>query len=127
MPTPNTLIYRGSVSWANADPSGTAKTVDIIVPTGSSQAEALYAVMVTNPSTESDLTVVVRNQFTDTGAAVRRPEVTRFGVAKNQGDGRAFVVQGWLVGDLAGRLVLTNDTGLGGAGAFTAYLEVRSL
>ncbi|MBI4499407.1 MAG: hypothetical protein HY689_16085 [Chloroflexi bacterium] len=102
MPTPNTLLYKGSVSWANADPAGTAKTVDLTLPAGAHQPQGLYVVMVTNPSTESDVTVVVRNQFTDPSSTVRRPELTRFGVAKNQSDGRAFVVQGWFAGDPGG-------------------------
>ena len=127
MPVANTLLYRGTVSWANSDPAGTAKPIDLTLSAGGHQPQGLYAVLVTNPSTESDLTVVVRNQFTDPGSTVRRPELTRFGVSKNQADGRAFVVEGWLIGDLAGRLVLTNDTVLGAAGAFTTAVEVRSV
>ncbi len=118
----NVEVHDDSVSWGNNDPANTQKTIDIALP-GTLHRDALYEIVVTDPSTESDLTVVVRNKHTFGGIA-RYPELTRFSVLKNNADGRAVLVQGWMLGEGA-RLVLSNDTLLGAAGAFTSYVHVR--
>ncbi len=120
----NYQVYNGSVAWANNAPAGTTKTLDIALPE-ILQEQALYEIVVTNPSTESDLTVVVANKHT-LGGSAKYPEVARFSVLKNSTNGRAVVVQGWLLGE-GGRLSISNDTLLGAAGAFTAFVHVRRL
>lgn len=118
----NESVYDGSVSFANSAAAGTAVSIDIALP-AILQRDSRYLVTVTNPSAESDLTVKVRGKET-LGATARYPELTSFAVGKSLPDGKSVVVQGWMLGE-AGRLVITNDTALGVAGAFTAYIRVR--
>jgi hypothetical protein len=120
----NVQIADATAAWANSAAAGTAVNLDVVLPT-KLQSDALYEVTVTNPSAESDLTVVIKNKETFGGTA-RYPELTRFGVLKNNPDGKSVVVQGWLLGE-AGRLSLSNDTALGLSGSFTAYVRARKV
>ncbi len=118
----NEQVYDGSVSWANSAAAGTTNNIDVALP---SALQNLYLISVTNPSTESALTVKVLNKET-LGGSAKYPELTRFSVAVNSPDGKSVLVQGWLLGE-AGRLVLSNDTALGASGGFTAYVRVRKV
>jgi hypothetical protein len=117
-------LSAGTAAWANNAAAGTAVDIDV-TPPENRQREALYEIIVTDPSSESDLTVVVKNKETFGGTA-RYPELTRFGVVKSNADGIGRVVQGWLLGEGA-RITITNDTLIGAGGAFTAYVRVRRL
>ena len=108
--------------WANSAAVNTAVNLDIPLPT-QLQGEGLYQIIVTNPSTVSALTVVVKNK--ETLGTAKYPELTRFGVSTSSPDGKVIVVQG-LFGEAA-RLTLSNDTVLGAADGFTAYVRVRRM
>lgn len=120
----NEQIYDGSASWANNAAANTAVNIDITLP-ATLQGSALYMVAVTNPSTVSAITATVRNKGTFGGTA-RYPELTRFGVPASSPDGRSALIQGWMLGEGA-RLSLTNDTILGAADGFTAYVRIRKV
>lgn len=120
----NEQVYDGSASWANSAAVNTTVNIDITLP-AVLQGNALYMVTVTNPSTVSAITVVMRNKGTFGGTA-RYPELTRFGVPANSPDGRSMLVQGWMLGEGA-RLSLSNDTILGGSDGFTAYVRIRKV
>jgi hypothetical protein len=120
----NEQVYDGTAAWANSAAQNTAVNIDITPPTVL-QGDALNLLIVTNPSTVTDLTVVVKNKGTFGGTA-RYPELTRYAVAKNLAEGKTFLVQGWMLGEGA-RLTLSNDTALGGSDGFTAYVRVRKV
>lgn len=119
----NVQVYDGTSVWANSAPINTVVDKDITLPS-LLQGDALYEIIVTNPSTVSDITVVVKNKETF-NAIARYPELTRFGVVKNT-DGKVILVQGWMLGE-GGRLTLSNDTVLGVSDGFTAYVRVRKV
>lgn len=120
----NEILSDTSVSWVNSAAAGTNTDIDIPLPTYI-QKDALYVITVTNPSVDSDLTVIVKNKETFNGTA-SYPEVTRFGVAKTSSDGKALLVQGFLLGE-AGRISISNDAAIGVSGAFTGYVRVRKV
>lgn len=118
----NVQVYDGSASWLNSALINTAVNIDIPLP-ATLQRDALYEIIVTNPSAESALDVSVKNKAT-LGGVARYPEVLKFQVLVNSPEGVAKVVQGFLLAE-AGRLTLSNATALGAAGAFTARVHVR--
>ena len=118
-----TLISNETVAWANSASVNTLKTIDIDIPDVLSE-DNKYIVYVTNPSTETALDVTVSNQILD-GATPRYPVLPggTFTVAASSPNGAGSEVTGLFVG-LSGRLVLDNTTQIGGAGAFTARVQV---
>ena len=120
----NELVLDTTATWQNSAAQGTAVNLDITLPSVL-QGDALYLITVTNPSTVTDLTAVVKNKATFGGSA-KYPELTRFSVAKNNADGRCVLVQGCVLGE-ASRLTLSNDTVLGGSDGFTAYVRIRKV
>lgn len=114
-----------TVSFANSEGANTAKNLDIANPEDFVLGDAKFLVTVTNPSTETDLTVSVRNKDT-LNAETRYPELTSFTVPKNSPDGLTKEVTGMFVAE-AVRLVISNLTATGLAGAFTAAVKVRKL
>lgn len=120
----NIQVYDGTATWANSAAVGTIVDIDFPLPTPL-QGNALYEVVVTNPSGVTDLTVRVKNKETFGGTA-RYPELTSFPVAANSPDGKAVLVQGWLLGE-GGRLSLSNDTALGASDGFTANVRIRKV
>jgi hypothetical protein len=123
----NYKLYKGSVSFANSDTAGTTKTVDIPLDPFLQYA-ATYLVIVTNPSTTasgSDITVSVHNKVTFSSTA-RYPELTRFGVVKNNADGRAVLVQGMHLAE-GTRLKISIDANLGADGAFAPQIAIFRL
>lgn len=120
----NALVTDTTGVWANSAAANTSTNIDVVLPP-SLQGNAMYEITVTNPSVESDLTIVVKNKETFSGTS-RYPELTRFGIPKNSTDGKCVLVQGWMLGE-AGRISISNDTVLGAAGAFVAYVRVRKV
>lgn len=120
----NAQVFDGSATFANNAAAGTIVNLEVPLP-ASLQGDALYLISITNPSTETALTVRVRTKET-LNAVARYPELTSFGVAVNTPDGKSVLVQGWMLGE-AGRLSISNDTVLGAAGAFTAFVRVRKI
>lgn len=118
----NEIIYDGSVTYTGSNVSNTAKNVDIALP-AFFQGDAIYEIVGTNPSSESDITVVVKNKETFGGTA-RYPEVTRFNVPKSSPDGVAVLVQGWMLGEGA-RLTVLNPTAT--TVTFQPFLRVRKV
>lgn len=119
----NAELDDSSVSWENSDSSDTEKNVDIANPTRL-HPDGLYVVLVNNPSTETALTVTVKNVWEDSGANTNYATLTSFSVATESSV--ATIVQGMFIGDSA-RITLSNDTGLTGAGAFTGYVQTRRI
>lgn len=119
-----TLVSDEAVVFANNSAINTLKTVDMVNPDFLSD-DALYSITVFNPSTETDLTVIVRNRE-EFGTTNRYPELTRFTVPRNTPEGQTRLVQG-LFGGESSRLVVQNLTALSGAGGFTANVRVRRL
>lgn len=119
----NTLIYNSKVSWVNSSPSNTTKIIDIGLP---EVLKTTYLVIITNPSAETDLSVSVRNEFTDSDSAVRYAELVDITVLKNYPDGLSFLIDGAIFADGL-RLVLSNDTVVGPAGAFSSYVQIRQV
>jgi hypothetical protein len=114
------MLADTSVSWANNDAAGTAKTIDIgqIAAGG---LEALGLITIYNPSSESDLTVEAQIKETMAGSA-RYGSLATFAVLK--GTTRSVALQGIRFGEGI-RFKLTNDTLIGAAGAFSAAVRVR--
>jgi hypothetical protein len=119
----NEQVIDTTVAWANSDAAGTTKTVDVTLP-DELQGDAKYLVIVTNPSTETTLTVKTQNK--ETFGSAKYPEVASIAIPANTPEGKGTIVEGWLLGE-AGRLVLSNDTAIGLTGAFTAEVRVRKL
>jgi hypothetical protein len=119
-----TLAADQSTSWANSAAVNTANNVDIAMP-AELQPEGRYAIAILNPSTVTDLSVIIKAQETSFNAATRYVELTSFTMPKNKADGKYFIVTG-LVGSSL-RLTLSNDTVLGGADGFTAYIRVKKI
>lgn len=119
----NEQLYDGSVSWANSAAQGTENNIDIDLPTNL-QKDAKYVVTVTNPSSVTGISVIVKNK--ETFDVARYPKLTEISVPVNTPDGLSVVVDGWLVGE-GGRLTLINDTALGLTDGFTAYVRVRKI
>ena len=117
-------MYNGTATWANNALINTEVTVDLALPTIRTP-EDVYQVVVTNPSTESALTIRVCVKLTPVATA-RYPELTRFGVPVSTTNGYARNIQGLAAGE-AIRLVIANDTAIGAAGAFTAEIGIRKV
>lgn len=120
-----TLLVDGSVSWADSAGSGTEKQVAVPLPEVQ-PPNAKYLVIVRNPSTETALTVDVEGKEAGWSGSDRFPAHTaeQASIPTDTPDGKAFLVEGWLLGD-AGRLTLSNDSALSSTGGFTADVRVR--
>jgi hypothetical protein len=120
----NQVVIDTTVNWANSEAAGTEKVVDIALP-GLLESNTKYLVTITNPSTETALTVKLQNKETF-GTSEKYAEVGSHTVAVNTPDGKSFVTEGWLMAE-GGRITLSNDTAIGLAGAFTAEIRIRKL
>jgi hypothetical protein len=117
----NEIIHTTTANWANSAVAGTAVTIDVPLTKVGSKT----LVVVTNPSTETALTVTARNKNTLSGVA-KYPKLTTVAIPVNSPDGVAAVLEGFIVGE-GGRLVLTNDAAVGLTGAFTADVQIITL
>lgn len=108
-----------TAAWANSDPANTAKTVNVAAPTN---MYSEYAITVYNPSTETSLTCVVYATETALNAASRDSEVATFTFSANKT--MTKFVSGMFLGSTA-KIIFSNDSAVGVAGAFTAYVRIR--
>jgi len=114
-----------TASWANNAAQNTAVNIDAVYGNYMRTAEDLFLLTVTNPSAVTALTVVVKTKATFGGVA-RYPELTRFGVPVSSTDGYSRLLQGLGAAE-AIRITLSNDTALGAADAFTAYVRMKKV
>lgn len=119
------LLADASVTWADSAGSGTEKQVSVPLPEQQPPG-GKYLVIVRNPSTETALTVDVEGREDAWSGGNRFPAHTaeQEAVPSDTPDGKAFLVEGWLLGD-GGRLTISNDSGLTASGGFTADVRVR--
>lgn len=115
--------------YANSDPANTQKTINFTAPTSPSQE---YELIVYNPSTVTDLTIKVFNTELVLGAGSRDALITTVSIPKSQtftgttiNTYARFIHGMFNGGDL--KLVVSNDTVLGAADAFTAYARLRAV
>lgn len=132
-------------TWANGTAAGTVVNLDIPLPQNAltpvaAQRDAIYAVIIKNPSTTSGITCNVRNAVSFNGGTVQHANVdgssnpnatgTAAGsggyplnVAANTPSPVCFLVQGWMLGS-AGRLSLSNDSVIADGSTVTADVQV---
>lgn len=116
----NRIVSDTSAAWANNAGAGTVVNIDVgQIAQGS--IDALGCITVYNPSAESALTVTVAIKETLNGVA-RYGTLTTFGVLASSS--RSAILQGLRYGEGI-RFAISNDSLIGAAGAFTAYVRVR--
>lgn len=116
-----------TVTYAHSAFVNTQVNVDIAKPT---MVKSRYKIIVYNPSTISDLTVKIFNTTLSLGGATRYGFLDSYTVPKSQTITGTTVstytklVEGaFLATDL--RLVVSNNTVLGAADGFSAYVRIR--
>lgn len=119
-PTAGTQVFDGSVTFPNSAAANSVQAVTFDVPIA--EAGARYLVEAFNPSTVTALTVRLQNRET-LGGTPRNIQVTTLAVPVNSG--RAVTLDGWPQGDNQARIEVSNDTVLGAADTFTAWIRVR--
>lgn len=112
-----------TLAWANSASANTQQTATFTAPT-TLQPDALYAINIYNPSAVTALTLIVQNTENLNGVD-RACELARFSCPAS--GIRTFIVQGWMLGAGSQKLVVQNDTVLGGGDGFSAYVRVRAL
>jgi len=112
-------------TWANSAAAATVVNLDYAQEVSGPNGRG-YAVTIYNPSTVTALTVKAQGKETFAGTA-RYADILPTSWAVPPASTKQFYVDpGFLAGE-GGRLVLTNDTVLGGADAFTAKVRVRQI
>lgn len=118
-----------TITWANNDGANTQKTKTFTKP---SVSLSEYELIVYNPSTVTDITVKVFNVEASFGGADRDALITTLSIPKKQTQtGTEIATHAKLIhgifngGDC--KLVLSNDTALGGSDGFSAYLRLREV
>jgi len=118
-----------TIIWANSAAINTQQTVTFTKP---ASPVSEYELIVYNPSTITDITVKIFNVETSLGAGTRDALVTTVSIPKSQAvTGTTINTQAkYLHGVFNGtdcKLVLSNDTVLGVADGFSAYLRIREV
>lgn len=118
-----------TIIWANSAAINTQKTVTFTKP---ASPVSEYELIVYNPSTITDITVKIFNVETSLGDGTRDALVTTVSIPKSQAvTGTTINTQAkYLHGVFNGtdcKLVLSNDTVLGVADGFSAYLRIREV
>lgn len=113
-----------TATWANSAAQNTTQDIDF---TNASELpfEGKIAIAARNPSSVTDLTMIVYNKELSFGGADRYVELARFTVPKNTSAGKYYLVSGVIAP--AFRLTFSNDTVLGGSDGFSANIRVRKL
>ncbi|MHB1651661.1 MAG: hypothetical protein ACYCVD_04180 [Desulfitobacteriaceae bacterium] len=111
-----------TAAWANSAAVNTAVNLDIPLPSDV-HGEGLYQITITNPSAVTAITAKVKNK--ETLGTAKYPLLSTISTPVSTPDGKVTVVQG-LFGEAA-RITLSNDTVLGVADGFSAYVRVRKL
>lgn len=120
----NTLVGDElTFTWANSSSANTQKTASIVAPTDL-QRDGLYAISVRNPSSVTVLTIICIN-VESLGGNDRDCELARFSCPAS--GLRTFIIQGWFIGSNGVKLILQNDTILGGSDGFTAQARIRKV
>lgn len=117
-------LANAEADWANRDAAGTGRSVVLPAPrVVRREVGGGLLVVVRNPSAVTALLGVVRDAYDD-GGTQRWATRTTFDVARDNGDGEAFLIDGGVLG--AGtQIVLRNVTELGDADAFRARIAVQ--
>lgn len=114
-----------TVRWANSAAANTEVVVDLGVPGSVPRpAGAALLVIVRNPSSVTALAGESRVAFDD-GGSEQQAKLASFTVARANGGGEGFLVDGGLLGR-GGKIALRNSTVLGGSDGFTARVSVWS-
>lgn len=127
-PGSNELVFDGTYTFANsASPNTVANSPGLNITLPSSlQRNATYLVTITNPSSATAITVKIQNKETNWGGSDLYPELHQYAVQASTPSGRPVMVEGWLLGS-GGRIVISNDTGLGISAGFTGLVRVRKV
>ncbi len=124
------LLFNLTAAWDNDDAQNTIQTINFALPaTVIRSPDARYMVSVVNPSTETALDLDFLAEIDDDStprftALVDAP--FSFTVPASATAGQSRIIQGLLVG-VSARLTLDNTTVIGGAGAFTARVQIWRL
>jgi hypothetical protein len=110
-----------TAAWANNAGANTSVTIDIVKPLIPIMS---YELTVYNPSTESDLTINVYQKKTALGGGDRYAFLTALNYQKTTTTAKVLEPL-FCGGDV--RLIISNDTLIGAAGAFTATLRLESV
>jgi hypothetical protein len=110
-----------TAAWANNAAANTSVTIDIVKPLIPIMS---YELTVYNPSTESDLTINVYQKKTALGGGDRYAFLTALNYQKTTTTAKVLEPL-FCGGDV--RLIISNDTLIGAAGAFTATLRLESV
>ena len=119
-----------TAAWANSDPADTVKSVILTAPT---MRVVQYALIVYNPSTETNITIQIAATETVLAAGTRYAKIATLSVPKSQGikgttiNTHEYLIEGLFLGGTAVMSYWSNDTALSVAGAFTAYARLREV
>lgn len=117
----NTVLGTYSVTFAASAAAGTVETVSVPLPS-TYQDEALYLVAINNPSgLGTAVTVTFQNGMKFGSTSVLYTTVTSVNVAS--GAIQAYLIQGWLLGDAAAQINVTNSSAASSSGG-TVQIEV---
>jgi hypothetical protein len=117
-------VQQGSdmtAAWANNAGAATTVTIDITKPLLTLMS---YELTVYNPSVDSDLTINVYQKKTALGGGDRYAFLTALNYQKTTTTSKVLEPL-FCGGDV--RLIISNDTLIGAAGAFTATLRLESV
>jgi hypothetical protein len=121
-----------SVAFANNDAANTQKTIDIALNAITPSPRSRVALEVYNPSTETDLRVKLLAKAENLGGSTRYCLVDTVVIPKAQAitgttiNAYLKLFEGLFIGENL-RLVISNDTAVGAAGAFSTYVRVREV
>ena len=113
--------------FANSATANTQKTIDLTMK----RPIEIYAIIINNPSTVTDLTVKVFNKEVF-GEDTKYAYITSFTVPKSQSltgttiDTYLVLVEGMFIGGDV-RLVVSNNTALGASEGFTSTFRIREV
>jgi len=116
-----------TAAFANSATANTQKTIDLTMK----RPIEIYAIIINNPSTVTDLTVKVFNKEVF-GEDTKYAYITSFTVPKSQAltgttiDTYLVLVEGMFIGGDV-RLVVSNNTALGASEGFTSTFRIREV
>lgn len=116
-----------TAAFANSATADTQKTIDLTMK----RPIEIYAIIINNPSTVTDLTVKVFNKEVF-GEDTKYAYITSFTVPKSQAltgttiDTYLVLVEGMFIGGDV-RLVVSNNTALGASEGFTSTFRIREV
>jgi len=116
-----------TAAFANSATANTQKTIDLTMK----RPIEIYAIIINNPSTVTDLTVKVFNKEVF-GEDTKYAYITSFTVPKSQSltgttiDTYLVLVEGMFIGGDV-RLVVSNNTALGASEGFTSTFRIREV